>query len=49
LSTDTSTERRDVKVLLRLGLGVGAALMAAGLVAALLAGPLPSQPLQVSS
>jgi uncharacterized membrane protein len=49
LSTDTSTERRDVKVLLRLGLGVGAALMAAGLVAALLAGPLPSQPLRVSA
>jgi uncharacterized membrane protein len=49
LSTDSATERRDVKTLLRLGLGAAAALMTAGLVVALLSGPLPSQPLQVSA
>lgn len=49
MSTDARTERRDVKALLRIGLGTGAALMAAGLVAALASGPLPSQPLHVAA
>lgn len=47
MSTDTSTERRDVQLLLRLGLGTAVALMAAGLIAALLSGPLPSPPSRI--
>jgi uncharacterized membrane protein len=46
LSPDAAAERRDVQLLLRIGLGTGAVLMAAGLVAALVSGPMPGLLLQ---
>ena len=47
MSPDTTSERRDVQLLLRIGLGTAALLMAAGLLVALASGPLPNSPLQV--
>jgi uncharacterized membrane protein len=47
LSPDTASERRDVQLLLRVGLGTAAVLMAIGLLAALSSGPLPSPPFQL--
>lgn len=47
MSPDAAAERRDVQLLLRIGLGTGAVLMAAGLVAALVSGPTPVLPLQI--
>ena len=47
MSPDTASERRDVQLLLRIGLWTAAALMASGLLVALASGPLPSPPLQI--
>jgi hypothetical protein len=47
LSPDPAAERRDVQLLLRIGLGTAAVLMGTGLLAALASGPQPSPPLQI--
>lgn len=49
MSPDSASERRNVQLLLRLGLTVAAAAMATGLVAALVSGPLASPPLLVTA